>query len=98
MCSYGAKETETSANCSAAGQLKAIPLRSFLRAIWVWGYPDFFGFRYKQIEGGANITVPHWFAAILTCALSAIPWIHWSKRFSLRTLLIATTPLRWGWG
>jgi len=30
-------------------------------------------------------------AVLLSGALAAAPWIHWSKRFSLRTLLIATT-------
>ena len=33
--------------------------------------------------------LPHWFAALCPAALAAIPWIRW--RFSLRTLLIATT-------
>ncbi len=37
-----------------------------------------------------NITVPHWFLAILFASFGAVPWIRWSKRFSLRTLLTAT--------
>ena len=36
-------------------------------------------------------TAPHWFVAILFAALAAAPWIPPSNRFSLRTLLIATT-------
>ena len=38
-----------------------------------------------------DITVPHWFTVLLTAALSAAPWIRWSKRFSLRTLLVVVT-------
>ena len=37
------------------------------------------------------VYVPHWFLIALTAALAAIPWIPLSKRFSLRTLLFATT-------
>jgi hypothetical protein len=36
-----------------------------------------------------HFTAPHWFVAVLFVILAAIPWIRW--RFSLRTLLIATT-------
>jgi hypothetical protein len=32
--------------------------------------------------------MPHWFLIVVTIILSAIPWF---QRFSLRTLLIATT-------
>jgi hypothetical protein len=50
-------------------------------------------------RGGA---LPGWFHLVavkfltlliipLVIALSTCPWIHWSRRFSLRTLLIATT-------
>jgi hypothetical protein len=35
--------------------------------------------------------VPYWIPALVLGALSAAPWIRWSSRFSLRTLLIATT-------
>jgi hypothetical protein len=33
--------------------------------------------------------MPIWFLIVLTSALATVPWIRW--RFSLRTLLIATT-------
>jgi hypothetical protein len=33
----------------------------------------------------------HWILAILAAALAAAPWIKWSRRFSLRTFLIAIT-------
>ena len=35
------------------------------------------------------IIFPHWFATMLFATLTALPWLRW--RFSLRTLLIATT-------
>jgi hypothetical protein len=38
---------------------------------------------------GVYLTLPYWFILALTASLAAIPWIRW--RFSLRTLLIATT-------
>lgn len=34
---------------------------------------------------------PHWFLALLSASLAVAPWLKWSKRFSLRTLLIAMT-------
>jgi len=38
-----------------------------------------------------GVAVPHWFPVLVLAALAAAPWIRWSRRFSLRTLLIATT-------
>jgi hypothetical protein len=38
-----------------------------------------------------DITVPHWFPASVLVIFAAIPLIPWSRRFSLRTLLLATT-------
>jgi len=35
--------------------------------------------------------MPFWVPVLVTAALATVPWFHWSKRFSLRTLLIATT-------
>ena len=40
-------------------------------------------------DGG--IFVPYWFGVLSTAILAALPWLQWSKRFSLRTLLIVTT-------
>jgi hypothetical protein len=48
-----------------------------------------------------GIGMPHW-AWLLPIAIAAIalwlPWIRWSKRFSLRTLLIVTTLVAVGLG
>jgi hypothetical protein len=55
----------------------------------------FLGFTYYQesIKGGRStvISVPHWFALLSCIPVGAVSWAHWSNRFSLRALLIATT-------
>jgi hypothetical protein len=38
-----------------------------------------------------NVTVAHWLLVIVAATFTIVPWIPWSTRFSLRTLLIATT-------
>jgi hypothetical protein len=40
-----------------------------------------------------ELAVPHWFGVVIMGALAAVPWLPWSRRFSLRTLLIAVTLL-----
>jgi hypothetical protein len=42
-------------------------------------------------EYGRYAEFPHWFPVVFFGGLATIPWLHWSKRFSLRTLLIAMT-------
>ena len=37
------------------------------------------------------LAAPHWFFSLLTLIVAGAPWIRLSKRFTLRTLLIATT-------
>ena len=41
--------------------------------------------------GHAYCYVPYWFPVFVTSTLAAAPWFPWSRRFTLRTLLIATT-------
>ena len=51
--------------------------------------------------GKANsceITLPYWMLAATFGGLVAFPWLPWSRRFSLRTLLIATTLVAVGLG
>jgi hypothetical protein len=36
-----------------------------------------------------GVLVPHWFLLVLAGTFAALPWLRW--RFTLRTLLIATT-------
>src|SRR4029078_4692141 len=49
------------------------------------------GFRWIRGSGDWHLTVPYWASLLLTVALSTAPWIGWSRRCSLRTLLIVTT-------
>jgi hypothetical protein len=50
-----------------------------------------FSFCFDATLDEFSASVPHWFCALMVACLSFTPWIHWSKRFSLRTLLIATS-------
>jgi hypothetical protein len=34
---------------------------------------------------------PHWFLALVLAAVAYVPWLPWSNRFGLRTLLLGTT-------
>jgi hypothetical protein len=49
------------------------------------------GFGYYVTPWNTTYRVPYWFLVLLFAMLGAAPWIKWSKQFSLRTLLIATT-------
>jgi len=51
-----------------------------------------FGFAYIQRPGGLVAFAPYWSLVTLSVVLASLPWVrHFSYRFSLRTLLIATT-------
>jgi hypothetical protein len=57
------------------------------------GYERTYGF---GIARGAParfviVSMPHWFPILLATAAAISPWITWTRRFSLRTLLIGTT-------
>jgi len=69
-----------------------------------WSAPNDVQWTWKSIEINAfathagfsvtyygGIVVPHWFLAFLATATASLPWIQLRCRFSLRTLLIATT-------
>ena len=49
------------------------------------------GFALFRSPAGDIFLFPFWFPVLLTLVAAAAPWIHWARRFSLRTLLIATT-------
>ncbi len=65
-----------------------------------------YGFRYSVYSDGSwHIWGPLWAVGALLAAsvapfaaIAVAPWIHWTKRFSLRTLLIATTLVAVGLG
>jgi hypothetical protein len=49
----------------------------------------FGGFEARHTSRFDSLSIPHWFAVALAATLAATPWLYW--RFSLRTLLFATT-------
>lgn len=51
----------------------------------------FLGFGYTPPPYSLDVFAPHWFFILVFATFAMAPWIHWSKRFSLRTLLIAMT-------
>jgi hypothetical protein len=54
--------------------------------------PTLSGLGFKLYWGvPSGVVVPLWFLVFFSVALTGLPWIRRSKRFSLRTLLIATT-------
>jgi hypothetical protein len=40
---------------------------------------------------GEGVVVPYWFAIFIFASVGVTPWIRWSKRFSLLTVLIGMT-------
>lgn len=46
---------------------------------------------YHSRWGHGAITIPNWYPVATCITLTAFPWVRWSRRFSLRTLLIAIT-------
>src|SRR5262249_46214756 len=57
-----------------------------LQSVW--------GFGAASYSGRSVVTVPFWFVTLLSALLDGLPWLSSlprSSRFSLRTLLIATT-------
>jgi hypothetical protein len=57
-----------------------------------------FGLDSKDFPLYFQAYVPHWLLAIAFAVCAVVPWLHWSSRFSLRTLLIATTLVAVGLG
>ena len=52
-----------------------------------------------EFEGAMPyLSLPHSLYALVFATIAAVPWIHWSRRFRLRTLLIATTLVAVGLG
>ena len=69
------------------------PIPGIFTPVRTWRRMGIFTIDSKQIEilkrYGDGPSVPTWIPAIIALALSTAPWLRW--RFSLRTLLIATT-------
>jgi hypothetical protein len=63
-----------------------------------WRKEGVLGFAYYDDSFVTAFIAPHWLPAVFFAALAVIPWISSSWRFSLRTLLIATTLVAVGLG
>jgi hypothetical protein len=77
-----------------ANPLSLLPTCSIVSFPTNYQYPigGRFGFNYATITPFAVVaTAPDWFAILFCAILGGTTWIRWPKRFSLRTLLIATT-------
>src|SRR4051812_4306798 len=59
--------------------------------IRLYGGKMYWWFEASLKPTGVRLVIPDWFLIVLSATLATAPWIHCSKRFSLRTLLIATT-------
>ena len=46
---------------------------------------------YLNTSGGRDLLLPIWLPTLICAALTAVTSVPWSIRFSLRTLLFATT-------
>jgi hypothetical protein len=42
-------------------------------------------------KGSIAVVLPHWLLAIVPLLLAGALWIRWSRRFTIRTLLVITT-------
>ena len=99
MTLQGAKVTQIFKCSSLRGQITVVAVPT-LRSIWsanLWRQRPFPAERCEGEPYGVlgfysdeiHRSVPHWFPFTVVAILSVAPWIRW--RFSLRTLLIATT-------
>jgi hypothetical protein len=53
--------------------------------------PSDFPFNWEIVKPDAGGWIPYWLTIFLAAAVASLPFIPWSRRFSLRTILIATT-------
>src|SRR5258708_7950412 len=48
-------------------------------------------FEFHRDRTGFELRIPHWLPVLIFIGFAGAPWISWPNRFSLRTLLVATT-------
>lgn len=46
---------------------------------------------YRVTRNGSIAMLPHWLLAIVPLLLAGMLWIRWSRRFTIRTMLVITT-------
>jgi hypothetical protein len=78
---------------SHAGELEVKSRKGWFHVRAFDSQPRTFGWPYRTL-----FKVPYLIPVFIAAALAIIPWMRWSKRFSLRTLLIATTLVAVGLG
>jgi hypothetical protein len=92
---------------STCGDIKIIANAEKQEAVWRYnsrapearGRNWFFNLeQHNRFGWWLDITVPHWSLSLALAGLAALISVHWSRRFSLRTLLIATTVVAVGLG
>jgi hypothetical protein len=59
-------------------------LRGGIRNSWL-------GFGMLNLSSACCIRIPMWFPIFFAASLAGVGWLPWPKRFTTRTLLIATT-------
>jgi hypothetical protein len=69
---------------SSVPERSRIPAGTFAKGTWG-------GFNFSIHPSGLIFAVPFWFLALIAIVFAIGPWIRTVRRFSLRTLLIATT-------
>jgi hypothetical protein len=77
----------------AKGNLAPWDVRSFPAGEQIQiEYKRALGFiQYQTAANQFRLRLPYSALVLLCAACAALPWIHWSKQFSLRTVLIVTT-------
>jgi hypothetical protein len=58
---------------------------------WSDRWLNFHESRSARLQTSTGFTAPYWCCVLLSAMLALIPWLAWSPRFSIRTLLVATT-------
>ena len=72
--------------CAARPPVAGAQWKSHFATSQVMGFGVF-----NDVESSA-LRIPYWFAIVATCAITIFPWTQFfSVRFTLRTLLIATS-------
>jgi hypothetical protein len=61
-----------------------------------YGMEFYAGFLLRRGSNNFDLFMPYWFLTLLSLSLAPLAWLH--RRFSLRTLLIATTVIAVGLG
>ncbi len=81
---YAPGATIVNAHGSSAPDRSRVPGEIFAKGTWG-------GFEFSTRAGGLVFAMPFWFLSLTAIVFTICPWARTIRRFSLRTLLIATT-------